>query len=47
MNKMSTTYILTYDSVESTIEATKQALQDASKGGGFILGTGFRYSNYL
>ena len=40
IGNISATYVLTYGSVESTIETTKQALQDAAVGGGFILGAG-------
>jgi uroporphyrinogen decarboxylase len=40
IGNISATYVLTYGSKETTIEATKQALQDAAKGGGFILGAG-------
>ena len=40
IGNISATYVLTYGSVETTIEATKQALQDAAKGGGYILGAG-------
>ncbi|MFW9952554.1 MAG: uroporphyrinogen decarboxylase family protein [Candidatus Thorarchaeota archaeon] len=32
--------MLTYGSVEKTIDTTKQALQDAGRGGGYILGAG-------
>lgn len=31
---------ITYGSIETTIEATKQALQDAAESGGYILGAG-------
>lgn len=40
IGNISATYVLTYGSKETTIEVTKQALQDAAKGGGFILGAG-------
>jgi len=40
IGNISATYVLTYGSIEATIEATKQALQDAAIGGGFILGAG-------
>ena len=40
IGNISATYVLTYGSVESTIEATKFALQDAAEGGGYILGAG-------
>ena len=40
IGNISATYILTFGSVESTIDATKQAIQDAAEGGGYILGAG-------
>ena len=40
IGNISATYVLTYGSVDSTIEATKQALLDAAEGGGFVLGAG-------
>ena len=40
IGNISATYVLTYGSLETTIEATKQALQDAAESGGYILGAG-------
>jgi len=40
IGNISATYVLTYGSIETTVKATKQALQDAAKGGGYILGAG-------
>jgi len=40
IGNISATYVLTYGSIETTIEATKQALQDAAYNGGYILGAG-------
>ena len=40
IGNISATYVLTYGSLEATIDATKQALQDAAESGGYILGAG-------
>lgn len=40
IGNISATYELTYGTVETTVKATKKAIDDASKGGGFILGAG-------
>jgi len=40
IGNISATYILMYGSKEETVEATKQPLQDAARGGGYILGAG-------
>ena len=40
IGNISATYVLTYGSIETTIEATKEALQDAATSGGYILGAG-------
>jgi len=40
IGNISATHVLTYGSVETTVEATKQALQDAAESGGYILGAG-------
>ena len=40
IGNISATNVLTYGSIETTVEATKQAIQDAAEGGGYILGAG-------
>ncbi|MHA2391807.1 MAG: uroporphyrinogen decarboxylase family protein [Promethearchaeota archaeon] len=40
IGNISATYVLTFGTVEDTIESTKQAIKDAAEGGGYILGAG-------
>ncbi len=40
IGNISATYDLTYGTVETTVKATKKAIQDAAESGGFILGAG-------